>query len=55
MPIEPAMVDGGDAGRIVAAIFEPLQRIDDQRRNGRAPDNPDNPAHPVIPFPLFRP
>ena len=45
---EPAVVDGGDAGGIVAAIFEPLQRIDDQRRNGRAPDNPDNPAHAQV-------
>ncbi|GMA75323.1 hypothetical protein GCM10025880_17400 [Methylorubrum aminovorans] len=27
-PVEPAMVQGGDAGGIVAAIFEPSQRLD---------------------------
>src|SRR5690606_21851988 len=42
---EVAVIDGGDAGGIVTAIFQPLQRIDDQRRYGRTPDNPANSAH----------
>ena len=43
------MLDGGDAGRIIAAIFEPLQRIDDQRRHRRVAHNPDDAAHVVCP------
>ena len=34
-----------DAGGIVAAIFEPLQCIDDLRRDRPRPENPDDPAH----------
>ena len=34
-----------DAGRIVAAIFKPLQRIDEERSNRLKADNPNNPAH----------
>ena len=36
-------------GRIVAAIFEPLQRIDEQRRHRRLAENPDNAAHRSLP------
>ena len=34
-----------DAGGIVAAIFEPLERIDQLLRDGSAPQNADNAAH----------
>ena len=40
-----AVLERRDAGRIVAAIFEPLQRIDEQRRHRPRPENPDNAAH----------
>ena len=33
---EHAVLDGRDAGRIIAAIFEPFQRIDDKRRYRRS-------------------
>src|SRR6266576_1685974 len=35
----------GDARRIIAAIFEPLQRIDDQRRHVARSGNADDSAH----------
>ena len=37
-----------DAGRIIAAIFEPLQRVDDERRDRLPPQNADDPAHRSI-------
>ena len=40
-----AVLDRGDAGRIIAAIFEPLQRIDDLRRDGRVADNSNDTTH----------
>jgi len=33
------------AGRIVAAIFQPLQPVQQQRRDRPPPDNPNDPAH----------
>ena len=48
-----AALDGGDAGRVIAAIFEPLQRIDDERRDRRVADNPNDSAH--VAQPQFRP
>ena len=46
---ELAVLDGGDAGRVIAAIFEPLQRIDDQRRDRRVADNSNDSAHDACP------
>ena len=40
-----AVLERGDAGRIVAAIFEPLQRVDELPRHRLAAENPDNAAH----------
>jgi hypothetical protein len=34
-----------DTGRVVAAIFEPLQSLDDRIGDRRAPQNSDDPAH----------
>ena len=42
-----AMLERGDAGGIVAAIFEALERVDKQRRDRLAADDPDNAAHPL--------
>ena len=44
-----AMLDGRDAGRVVAAVFEPLQRLDEQRRHRRVADDPDYSTHAVCP------
>ncbi len=38
----------GDAGGIVAAIFQPLERIHDLLRDRSAPENADNAAHVEI-------
>jgi len=36
----------GDTGRVVAAIFEALERIDQLACNGPVPENSDDSAHP---------
>ncbi len=43
--VEPAVVHGRDPGGIVAAIFEPLQRLHEDRRDFMVPEHPDNTAH----------
>ncbi len=43
------LLERGDAGGIVAAIFQPFQRIHDQRSDRLASENSDNPAHGRIP------
>ena len=43
---EHAMFERGDAGQVVAAIFQALQRVDDGARHGPRPENADNSAHP---------
>ena len=40
-----AILQRGDAGRIVAAVFEPLQRVDELRCDGTVPENSDDAAH----------
>jgi hypothetical protein len=47
-----AVVDGGDAGRVIAAVFEALERIDQMARDRRSPEYSDDPAHPSG-WPLF--
>ena len=44
-----AALDGGDAGRIVAAILKPLQGIDNERCHRRLADNRYNTAHEITP------
>ena len=41
-----AMIEGGDAGRVIAAILEALERIDQLARDRPFPQNSDDPAHP---------
>ena len=52
-----AAFERGDAGRIVAAIFEPLQRVDEERRDRRRAENSDDAAHAPddSPSPAARP
>ena len=35
----------GDAGRVIAAVFEALERIDELHRHRLTAENADNPAH----------
>ena len=46
--LDVAVVQGGDAGRVVAAIFQPLQRLDQQGRDGRFADDSDDAAHGML-------
>src|SRR5690606_4042011 len=50
--LDPAVDDGRDAGRIVAAIFEPLQAVDEKRANLTEPDDADDSAHGETALPL---
>ena len=47
-PLQLAVLERRHAGGIVAAIFEPLQRIDDRARDRPGPENPDNSTHPKV-------
>ena len=42
---EAAVVHGGDAGAVVAAVLEPLQRLEDQRRDLVPAEDRDDAAH----------
>ena len=44
-PLELAVVDRADAGGIIAAIFEPLEAVEQPLRDVRLADDPDNSAH----------
>ena len=48
---EHAVLKRGDAGGIITAVFEALERIDQERRYGLAPDNSDDAAHASGPSP----
>jgi hypothetical protein len=48
-PLQAAILQRRDARGIVAAIFKPLQRIDNRARDRPGPENPDNPTHPKSP------
>ena len=55
-PRQPAALQRRDARRVVAAIFEPLQRRDDLRRDRALSQNADDSAHCPIPGrPIRRP
>src|SRR3546814_6160609 len=51
-PLDPAVHQGRDARRIVAAIFQPLQPFDQQRRCLLPADDSDDAAH-ESPNPYF--
>jgi hypothetical protein len=44
-PRQHAVFEGGNTGGIIAAVFEALERIDQERRNRFAADDSDNAAH----------
>ena len=44
-PLQPAVLERRHAGKIVAAVFEPLQRIDNRARDGPGPEDSDNATH----------
>ena len=44
-PHQRAVLQRGNAGEVVAAIFEALERVDQERRNRLAADYPDDAAH----------
>ncbi len=46
--IELAVLQGGDTGRIVAAIFKPLQCIHEKRSDFVISDNADNSTHGLL-------
>ena len=47
--VERAVIDDGDAGGIIAAIFEPPQPLHQDRRRVARPDISDDPAHASAP------
>jgi hypothetical protein len=44
-PRQQTAFEGCDAGRIISAILEPLQRIQNGSKSRALPDKPDNPTH----------
>ena len=44
---ERAVIERGDAGGVIAAIFEALERIDQMAGDRLASENSDDPAHPL--------
>ena len=50
--VQPPGVHRGDPGAVVAAIFQPLQRLDQQGCCFMVPKDPDNTAHYDCPFAL---
>ena len=48
-PRQVSVFQRRDAGRVVAAIFEPLQRIDQKRRHRLPTEDADDPAHALPP------
>ena len=48
--LHPSPGERGDTGGIVAAIFEPLERINDTFRHGFPADNADDATHVVNPL-----
>ena len=45
---EAPILQRGDACRIIAPIFEPLQRLDNLARHSFTPENADNAAHVIL-------
>ena len=49
---EVAILESGDAGGVVAAIFQPLEGFDEPLSNRLAPEDPDDAAHSSSERPL---
>src|SRR5271165_5166750 len=47
-PLQPAVLEGRDAGRVVAAVFESLQRLDDRPGDRPPPQDAYNAAHRLL-------
>ena len=47
--IEVAVLDGGNAGRVIASVLETPQRVHEIARDRFLPENADDPAHGPIP------
>ncbi len=52
--IEGAVLDRGDAGGVITAIFEPAQRVDQIAGDRLVPQNSDDAAHGRFPAFTFR-
>jgi hypothetical protein len=54
MPAGKASVfQGGDAGRVISSVFEPLERVDERARDRPTSENAHNSAHGERPPPLL--
>ena len=47
-PLEPAVLERRDAGQVVAAVFESLERLDDGPRDRPPPQHAHNAAHRLL-------
>ena len=47
-PLEPPVLEGRDAGRVVAAVFESLERLDDGPRDRPPPQHAHYAAHRLL-------
>src|SRR6056297_1829959 len=52
--VEPSVVQRGDPGAVIAAIFQPPQRLDKDRGGLVIAQNSDNSAHQSVSFWFFR-
>src|SRR6056297_490086 len=52
-PVQPAVIQRGDPGAVIAAIFQPSQRLNQCRRNFMRPEDPYNTAHYSAPLSRF--
>src|SRR5262245_50884873 len=44
-PLEVTVLDRRNTGAVIAAVFEPPQRVDEIRRDGLASENADDATH----------
>ena len=49
-PVQPALVDRADARRIIAAIFQPLEPVEQPFSDAGLPNDPDDSAHVTRPL-----
>src|SRR5437762_7132266 len=52
--VETLVLEESKAGRVVTAILEALQALDEKVLSGSRPHVSDDPAHPIAPFALDR-
>ena len=48
-----SVFQGGDAGRVISSVFEPLERVDERARDRLTSENAHNSAHGERPPPLL--